>query len=789
MKKKAIKIAASTAVAASAFVAAAPAHQADAATNVNQLVTDAQNAGTVLKWAISVEGSADYVTQPYTQYNAAKKAIAAVEAAAKGVSASEQLSIAAKLVEPKLQVKRAEAYIDAITSSNKIKDLTASLDAAIKSDDIEKVETAYHKATAEYRKQAALLDRVYGQSTRDGIRDAVKPAIEKLVASVKNEVTVNMLAKSAAANSKAGKLEEAAQNLTDAQAILDANVLKWETSLQKSVDDVADAMPLTVLSVARVDSNTVTVKFSKATPDVLAAGQFTFDNGLNVHSASVSADQKTVTLTTSTLEAGKTYNLSYQGVATGKSIVVPTTPADNSFVVDQADTAYLDLGKTRTYTVTVKNTDNKPFNGPATIDLLDIDGNASTEVEIVTVDGKTQGITTGQWTGDIVNGKVVFVVKSTTAQVNLGESTYALPVITLGTDTGNGVTPDPLEAGDTYFLAEAPIGTVALDFTSGGTEKLVEHNKTDNYFVVEDATAVTELDKVASLLKYNYDANDLYINGSLDTFKNALSTGDQVTVSYNPTPANTSTFNITSDVTISTLTFTNPSREVSYEGTTYRFEGKGTPNYKVELFRDANNDGTLDAAELASNKVGVTATVSANGTWTIDAVNLGSGINNFIAVQYEARSSATAEVAAHGATEALNSNVSATATGSKLQTVHRESFNPLTITFKDVDLDGALSPLDELDFTFDGNYAHEFGAFTTGTITLEQGFTTLKLNVKKVDKDTLRVVSISGTIPDKFDLDITNTATKLSAVTGIINQDKLTYKITTGLKAPQNTIQ
>ena len=68
MKKKAIKIAASTAVAASAFVAAAPAQQADAATNVDQLIIDAQNAGTVLKWAISVEGSADFVTAPHAQF-------------------------------------------------------------------------------------------------------------------------------------------------------------------------------------------------------------------------------------------------------------------------------------------------------------------------------------------------------------------------------------------------------------------------------------------------------------------------------------------------------------------------------------------------------------------------------------------------------------------------------------------------------------------------------------------------------------------------------------------------
>lgn len=75
MKKKAIKIAASTAVAASAFVAAAPAQQADAATNVNQLITDAQNAGTVLKWAISVEGTADYKTEPWAEYNNAKNAL------------------------------------------------------------------------------------------------------------------------------------------------------------------------------------------------------------------------------------------------------------------------------------------------------------------------------------------------------------------------------------------------------------------------------------------------------------------------------------------------------------------------------------------------------------------------------------------------------------------------------------------------------------------------------------------------------------------------------------------
>jgi len=244
MKKKAIKLATSTAIAATAFVAGAPVQKADAAVNVDQLVTDAQNAGTVLKWAISVEGSADFVTQPWAQYNAAKAAVAAAEKAIKGLSFSDKIKQEAKLVDAKLQVKRGGAYIDAITSSNKIKDLTADLVAAEKSGDLEKVEAAYHKATAEYRKQAALLDRVYGQSTRDEIRNAVKPALEKAVAGLKNEVTVHMLVKAAAADVKAGNYAEADKKLEEAQAIIDANKnIKFKDALVKSVDDAVKSVP------------------------------------------------------------------------------------------------------------------------------------------------------------------------------------------------------------------------------------------------------------------------------------------------------------------------------------------------------------------------------------------------------------------------------------------------------------------------------------------------------------------------------------------------------------------
>ena len=63
-KKKAIKVLGAAAIAASAFAVTAP---TQAASNVDALVKKAVDAGTVLKWAISVEGSADGTTRPYAR--------------------------------------------------------------------------------------------------------------------------------------------------------------------------------------------------------------------------------------------------------------------------------------------------------------------------------------------------------------------------------------------------------------------------------------------------------------------------------------------------------------------------------------------------------------------------------------------------------------------------------------------------------------------------------------------------------------------------------------------------
>ncbi|QED49671.1 hypothetical protein [Cytobacillus dafuensis] len=506
MKKKAIKIAASTAVAASAFVAAAPVNKADAAVNLDQIVQDAQNAGTVLKWAISVEGSADYVTRPYAQYNAAKKAIDAADKALKGASASDKLKYEARLTDPKIQVKRAQAYIDAITSSEKIKELTANLNAAVKSDDIEKVETAYHKATAEYRKQSALLDRVYGQSTRDGIRNAVKPALEKLVAELKNDVTVNMLAKGAAADVKAGKTAEAGKKIAEAQAILDANVLKWETSLQKSVDDVLTSLPLGVTSVSRVNDTSVVVSLNKPVVAV-AASEFTFDNGLVATSAVLGADKKTVTLTTTKQAAGKTYTVTYKG--TTAQFVTPVDPAGN-VSIDQAE-VHAETTQGIALVATFKTKQGTANNNP-------VDVTVPAGYKVTSVNGATKAIASGT-TEQVspVDGQIVVVVTADDVDTPATGKKVKFEQLTGAT----GTVVETKESGKLNFYKLDDVED--LTATTGKVEYVDAAN---NYFVANTGHKYL----LKSSGNIYQDTNNTVI--TLDALKAKLSKGDVVTGQY-----------------------------------------------------------------------------------------------------------------------------------------------------------------------------------------------------------------------------------------------------------------
>ncbi|MBE4907102.1 hypothetical protein IMZ08_03395 [Bacillus luteolus] len=342
MKKKAIKIATSTAIAASAFVAAAP---TQAASNVDAQVKAAVDAGTVLKWAISIEGTGDGQTRPWDAYNDAKAKLAKAEAAVAGLSAADKAVASAKLEATKLQISRAMAYIDAITAGENITTARLALEAAISSGNLDAVEKAYHGMTAQARKQNKLLDRVYGQSTRDLIRTNYKVAAEKVQASVLYDVTVKMALDKAQGFVTGNDLDKAEAYLAEAKKYLEKVSATFKTQLSTKIDQVEATVTPRVVGVSAINAKELQITFNKAitkasvidSSDDLIANIITL-NSTDARSLSdnayLSADGKTLTLVATT-----TWNGSYAfEVAQNKVEAGATKVAEYKAFVSASDT-------------------------------------------------------------------------------------------------------------------------------------------------------------------------------------------------------------------------------------------------------------------------------------------------------------------------------------------------------------------------------------------------------------------------------------------------------------------
>ena len=408
-----------------------------------------------------------------------------------------------------------------------------------------------------------------------------------------------MLAKSAADNAKAKKFEEAAKNLSDAQAILDANVLKWETALQKSVNDVEASIPLTVLAVTSNNKNEVTVKFStKIQPGyaVLPAGQFTFSNGLIVQSATVAADGKTVTLTTTEQKTNTEYALSYQGVSTGKTFKTPVAATDATLNVVETEAVNLDNGGERSYTVNVTKADGTLYTGKVQVDLLDEDEAAltTTDASIKSVNGVNVTAAVS-YVADAVNGKVTFVVADGTTAT----TTTVLPRVTR------------VEDGSKKFAPTVTFWELATtDFSGAATTVIVDEK---NGFVYLN-------DK-----KYSFDANDKFFFKNVEVtqadFFKALSKEDVVSFNYavSGTPAaynkaGISNFVINTDVTAdAALKVTNPAKAIlTVDTNATRLEGTSQPGHIIEVYKGTAAAGTPVASTTASS----------NGAWVVNSLNL-----------------------------------------------------------------------------------------------------------------------------------------------------------------------
>lgn len=622
MKKKAIKIAASTAVAASALVAAAPAQQADAATNVDQLVQDAQNAGTVLKWAISVEGSADGKTAPWSQYNATKNAVAKAEAAIAGLGTSEKLKYEARLVEPKTQVKRAQAYIDAITSGEKIVAKNEAFKAAVASGDLDKVEAAYHVVTEEFRKQTILNYRVYGQSTRQLILDQFKTPIEKSVRDYAEEVTVHMLAKGAAADIKANKLDDASKKIAEAQALLDDNVLTWESQLQKSVDDVAASLPLAVKSVTRVNNTTVTVLLNKPV-NAVEVSEFSFDGGLAVTSAVLGADGKTVTLTTTAQAPGKSYTLTYKG--TTASFTTPAGSTQTNVNVDQTTTLHREVTDNVAIVATFKEDNGQPSQAQVRIDV-------PVGIEVVSVNGVGYDADNG---ADVAAGQV-FVTPNNNGQVTIVVTAEAGNVAQLDkVITFNKMFNDTVSAKQTTGKLNFYVAPTSATLTDAVVTYVDAAN---NYFVATNGSAAGQKYKIKS-------TGDVYQNEgtivSPDGFKSALSVGDKVSGTYSSTTS--SNLNITFNSILSGLSidakfnYKNSTTAFRLDDNTITLSGRGQAGYeyfvyKATAYEDADGNPATPATPAAGQFLGK-GTVSSNGTWAFTTNVDQKAITDFVVVQ------------------------------------------------------------------------------------------------------------------------------------------------------------
>ncbi len=168
--------------------------QPSAATNVERLITEAEKHAGALKWQISVEHTKEIKYPDMKIFNQTKDAYIKAKAAVGPLTGSEKTKLETRLENNAgIHYKRAMGYIDAITSGKKIVKKADEYATLYANDPIGDVtEQAYHDLSAEIRKQAILLYRVYGYSTRQAILSTFKTPGETELEKTKYGISAKM---------------------------------------------------------------------------------------------------------------------------------------------------------------------------------------------------------------------------------------------------------------------------------------------------------------------------------------------------------------------------------------------------------------------------------------------------------------------------------------------------------------------------------------------------------------------------------------------------------------------
>ncbi|MGN7175615.1 S-layer protein [Cytobacillus sp. SAFR-174] len=322
-KKKAIKLAAASAVAASAFVAAAPA-QTDAASNV---AVEVSKAVTQMKKAyhtysdVTANGEFAPIADVYKEYNAAKAAYKNAKALVTKAGGEHKEAYLAQLdaTYNEYIAKRVVTYIDAYNYATALEDKKEALEAALEEKEWDKAEELYHEISYELKTRTVILHRVYGQTARELLVDAFKLEAQDTRDSITNEVSVKMYFDKAEDLVAEGKLEDAKKamdHVADYVAKLDKDT-DFGAALLTKVSEVKAAyeakLAPAVESVSAINAKELVVKFNlplkeSSVVETTGAGKGTLVDGTfkvdgaaaDALEASLSADGKELTIRSAT---------------------------------------------------------------------------------------------------------------------------------------------------------------------------------------------------------------------------------------------------------------------------------------------------------------------------------------------------------------------------------------------------------------------------------------------------------------------------------------------------------
>lgn len=245
-------------------------------TEAEKLVKTAEGYAGALKWEISYENTKTIKYPDMKLYNQTKDALQKAQSAVNTLSTgTKKTALQTRLNDNvKLHLTRAAAYIDAITAGEKIKAVQIDLKNNLNDGYFdETTEELYHSLSFEIRKQAILLYRVYGKSTRDAILAKYKAPAEK----VKNEaavpVTILMELDKAEAATTSTVRDAALTSAINWLSKVD-NELYYEALYYELFDTgftieekLYDNPKFNVYNFEFVDANTISVWFDNGTED------------------------------------------------------------------------------------------------------------------------------------------------------------------------------------------------------------------------------------------------------------------------------------------------------------------------------------------------------------------------------------------------------------------------------------------------------------------------------------------------------------------------------------------